>query len=89
MKIELDGQSKAKQVKKMALKAEDQQYDEAQKQHLILLEEREQEKNRAIAEKILQEKISRDAQLKKMEHKKRKEAREILESDVNQLKRLQ
>jgi hypothetical protein len=47
-----------------------------------LLEEREQEKQRAIAEKVLQEKISRDAQLKKMEHKKRKEARESLESEV-------
>ena len=41
MKIELDGQSKAKVLKKMALKVEDQQYDEAQKQHLKLLEERD------------------------------------------------
>jgi hypothetical protein len=89
MKIELDSQAAAKKQKKMELKEEDKAYDEAQKAHLLLLEEREQEKQRQIQNKLLQEKISRDAQLKKMEHKRRKEARENLESEVAWLKRLQ
>lgn len=37
----------------------------------------------------MNEKISRDAQLRKMEHKRRKEARENLEQEINTVKRLQ
>jgi hypothetical protein len=48
MKIELDSQKAAKEAKKIAQKEEDRQYDEAQKAHLKLLEEREREKQRAI-----------------------------------------
>ena len=89
MVIELDTQKQAKEQKKLALIEEDKQYDVAQKAHLKLLDERELEKNRAIQSKLLQEKIQRDAQLKKMEHKRRKEARERLEGEVQLLNRLQ
>ena len=88
MKIELDSQKAAKEQKRLAKIEEDRAYDKAQAAHLKLLEEREQEKQRVIHEKLMQEKVSRDAQLKKMEHKRRKEARENLESEVAWLKRL-
>ena len=46
MKIELDSQKAAKEAKKLAQIEEDRQYDVAQKAHLKMLEEREQEKQR-------------------------------------------
>lgn len=61
MKKELDQQAQVKIQKKLALQEEDRQYDEAQKAHLKLLEEREKEKQRLLQDKILQDKISRDA----------------------------
>lgn len=53
MKKELDQQAQVKIQKKLALKEEDRQYDEAQKAHLKLLEEREKEKQRLLQDKIL------------------------------------
>ena len=66
MKKELDQQAQVKIQKKLALQEEDRQYDEAQKAHLKLLEEREKEKQRLLQDKILQDKISRDSRIGKV-----------------------
>lgn len=47
-------------------------------EHLKLLDQRDKEKAKQVQDKVLQERIICDAQVKKLEHKKRKEARENL-----------
>lgn len=47
-----------------------------------MLDLKEKEKKQRIADKIAKEKEMRDAQLKKTEHKRRKEARENMDKDL-------
>ena len=86
--IELDQQKRAKEEKAEKLKQEDMAYFQAEQQHLKLMEQKEVEKQRQRSEKIKAEKISRDEQLKKTQHKRRKDARENLEYDQNTIQRL-
>lgn len=51
-------------------------YESLAEEHVKLLGQREQEKNNAIREKIMQEKESRDRQLKEEKIRKRKEEKE-------------
>jgi len=65
-----------KQEKERKLKKENDQYDIALKEHLKVVDQKEIEKKQAIAAKIQQEKEARDIQLKRLEHRRRKETRE-------------
>lgn len=86
--IELDAQRQVKDERARKLKQEDNDYFKAEQQHMKLMDEKEIEKVRARAHKIQTEKVSRDDQLKKTQHKRRKEARENMEFDQNTIKRL-
>ena len=64
IKEELDRQIKEKNLRKRKERHEDQLYDELQKKHLDLLQEKEEERNVATRAKDEREKASRDEQLK-------------------------
>lgn len=89
MKIELDQQQQAKMAKHEELKKEDQVYFSAQQEHLKLLDQKERDKLEAKQIKIMNEKHSRDEQIKKTEHKRRKEARESRANDIATIQRYQ
>ncbi len=78
IKDELDRQVTEKNLRKRKEKHEDQLYDELQKKHLQLLDEKEKERDIATRAKAEREKMSRDEQLK-ME-KRRKKALERAEA---------
>ena len=52
-----------------------------QDEHLKMVDAKEREKQRQIQEKIMNEKNSRDIQLRKSQHQRRKEARENLDGE--------
>ena len=71
IKEELDRQVKEKNKRKKREVAEDKEYEELQKQHLTLLEQKEKERMRETQQKIENEKKSRDQQLQEEKLRKR------------------
>jgi len=78
IKDELDRQVREKNLRKRKEKHEDELYDELQKKHLELLQEKEVERDVATRAKAEREKASRDEQLK--QEKRRKKALQKAES---------
>ena len=88
MVVELDKQRAAKLEKQKKLKAEDQAYHGILTDHLKALDRQEEEKSKAKAEKINLEKMSRDQQLQKTKHNRRKEVRQNMEQEQKTIDRL-
>jgi len=89
IKQELDRQLEDKHYRKYMDKDEDHKYNQLQTMHLGILENREKEKEEEAKRKILNEKASRDKQLKEENMRKRIERRQQMEQEADQVKRLQ
>ena len=70
-------------------KDESRLYDEMAEEHQRLLEERELQKARQTRDKILNDKYSRDMQLQDERRRKRKEDKEQLTQELDNIRRLQ
>jgi len=64
------------------------QYFYAQQEHMKVLDKKEEEKQKLIRDKVQVEKSMRDKQMKKTEHKKRKELRENMQEEQDTIQRL-
>lgn len=88
MKIELDKQAQQKVQKRIMEREAEGLWDKQQKEHLKLLDKKEADKKAEITRKIMKEKENRDAQLKRNEERKKKEAVDNLNEEVKMVKRL-
>ena len=70
-------------------KDESRLYDEMAEEHQKLLEEREMQKAKQIRDKIMNDKQSRDLQLQDERRRKRREDKEQLAQELDNINRLQ
>lgn len=76
IKDELDRQIMAKKERNLGEKQENRMYDEMHEEHGKLLEQREKEKANAVKEKIMNDKASRDQQLRDEKRRRKQEEKE-------------
>lgn len=88
IKEELDRQVAAKKAREEADKQENQLYNEMWEEHGKLLEEREKEKQQAIHAKIINDKNSRDVQLREEQRKKKTDTKENYNLEKEYIDRL-
>lgn len=88
IKEELDRQVAAKKAREEADKQENQLYNEMWEEHGKLLEEREKEKQQAIHTKIINDKNSRDVQLREEQRKKKTDTKENYNLEKEYIDRL-
>lgn len=86
---QLDQQVKQKQMKEKDEKDESRLYDEMAEEHYKLLEERELQKSQQTREKVMNDKYSRDLQLQDERRRKRREDKEQLAQELENINRLQ
>ena len=70
-------------------KDESRLYDEMAEEHYKLLEERELQKSQQTREKVMNDKYSRDLQLQDERRRKRREDKEQLAQELENINRLQ
>ena len=85
---ELDKQMREKKERETRELEERRMYEALQSEHVKLLGQREQEKAVAHREKIMQEKESRDRQLRDEKTRKRREDKDAFQAEVDLVNRL-
>lgn len=89
MKRELDKQLVQKTSIKQEERQEEDEYVKVQSENLKMMNDIEDQRNRMYKEKILQEKLSRDKQLKEQRRLRRLKERQDKEMDAAMIRRLQ